>query len=174
MERKSDLSIEWLKENKEEIKKLLLDSYIWKSLDITYHPPRVHRLYTDYKGFRINLHKIFPCDEGEALLHPHPWPSVMKVLAGSPYEMGIGHCDGNDPRDVKIDCRLRCKEGFTYEMLDKDGWHYVRPINLPSYSIMVTGKPWNRVSIDIEIGERIELDVDTKDQILEHFKEHWK
>jgi hypothetical protein len=35
---------------------------------------------------------------------------------------------------------------FRYEMTDPDAWHYVRPLNEPTMSLMVTGQPWDRPS----------------------------
>ena len=31
-------------------------------------------------------------------------------------------------------------------MTDPDAWHYVRPLGGPTFSLMVTGKPWDRPS----------------------------
>lgn len=36
--------------------------------------------------------------------------------------------------------------GTTYEMVERDGWHSVRPIDAPVLSLMVAGKPWERWS----------------------------
>jgi hypothetical protein len=33
-----------------------------------------------------------------------------------------------------------------YEMMHPDSWHYVRPLDGPTLSVMVTGQPWDRAS----------------------------
>lgn len=110
-----------------------------KDLYVDYHHPMVERLWMDWEGYRIYLHCIHPCEPGEALYHPHPWPSAIHILDGK-YEMGLGYGKENPP----IAATIVADSGTQYEMLDPDGWHYVRPILEPSYSIMVTGKPWGR------------------------------
>ena len=125
---------------------LLLDSQekSWNSVLIDYHPPVVARLWRPYEDdYRIYLHQILPCNPGEALLHPHPWPSAMRVVLGT-YEMGIGY--GSGDAEPPLAATLLLSAGSAYEMIDKDAWHYVRPLNSPAYSVMVTGKPWQRES----------------------------
>lgn len=122
---------------------------IWESLDIDYHPPRVERLWTPWREYRIYLHKIHPCEPADALFHPHPWPSAMRVCSGT-YEMTVGYGKGQELPPVA--CRMIVRVGmapeasmaFWYEMTDPDAWHAVRPINAPCYTVMVTGKPWGR------------------------------
>jgi len=113
----------------------------WHSLYINYHPPVVERLWRQLGDHRVYLHRIHPCTPEQALFHPHPWPSAIRVLEGS-YEMGIGYGKGIDPPPVA--CKILANTAFCYEMIEPDGWHYVRPINAPSLSLMVTGKPWER------------------------------
>ena len=109
----------------------------WTTLDVDYEPPRVERIWCQVGAHRVQLHRIHPCDR--ALFHPHPWPSAVKVLSGR-CEMGLGHsADLLDPPEVAT-CILSA--GSEYEMLDPDGWHYVRPLGRPSLSIMVTAAPW--------------------------------
>lgn len=146
---------------------------IWESLDIDYHPPRVQRLYCDFMNYRINLHKIYPCKQEEALLHAHPWPSVMEVLPGAHYEMGIGYGEGNNPDTIKIACKVLSNKGFQYEMLDKNGWHYVRPVNGCTYTIMITGKPWGRTSPK-STKKLKKLHIDFQNEILNYFKLNFK
>lgn len=91
----------------------------------------------------------------------------MRVLSGT-YEMSVGY--GNGEELPPVACRLIVRAGqifknplfgmpleyvqpirdrenlFIYEMIDPDGWHSVRPINGPCYTVMVTGKPWERPS----------------------------
>lgn len=119
---------------------MLYSPEAWNSLDVSYEPPRVERLWKDWKdGHRIYLHRIHPCDT--ALFHPHPWPSAVKVLSGQ-YEMGIGYGKGQERPPVAALTVLTA--GATYAMTDPNGWHWVRPIGGPSLSLMVTGPKWER------------------------------
>ena len=113
----------------------------WNSMYINYHPPVVERLWRQIGDYRVYLHRIHPCSKEQALVHPHPWPSAIRVLKGC-YEMGIGYGKGMD--EPPIACKMIIEASFVYEMVEPDGWHYVRPIDEPSYSLMVTGKPWDR------------------------------
>jgi hypothetical protein len=113
----------------------------WNSVDINYHPPFVDRLWRQWKQYRIYLHRIYPCEPEQALFHPHPWPSAMHILKGN-YEMAIGY--GKGETTPPIAARIVTSSPFRYEMIDPDAWHYVRPIGVPAWTVMVTGTPWNR------------------------------
>lgn len=120
---------------------LLQDEAHWLSLYVDYHPPFVERLWTRWEDYRIYLHRIQPCNAGEALFHPHPWPSAMRVLEGE-YEMAVGFGAGLETPPIAA---LMISRGdFRYEMTHPDSWHYVRPLHRPTLSVMVTGKPWAR------------------------------
>jgi hypothetical protein len=122
---------------------LLRDEAGWQSVYIDYHPPTVERLWRQWREYRVSLHRIHPCGPGEALFHPHPWPSAMRILEGE-YEMAVGYGAGDDLPPVAA---LMIAAGdFRYEMTDPDAWHYVRPLGAPSLSLMVTGPPWQRSS----------------------------
>lgn len=56
--------------------------------------------------------------------------------------MGVGHSSTTEL--PKNDCVLRLSSGSLYEMTEPDGWHYVKPIGLTVYSLMVTGGKTNR------------------------------
>ena len=133
-----------------ELPTLLVDEAKWNSLDINYHPPRVERLWRSWGEYRISLHRIHPCDPKDALFHPHPWPSAMRVLDGV-YEMAIGYGAGSTPPPAAA--RIITRGDLRYEMTDIDGWHYVRPIERPAMTIMVTGKPWARDAAGAEPSE---------------------
>ena len=122
---------------------LLCDESAWQSLLVDYHPPSVERLWTSWQGYRVYLHRIHPCEHGEALFHPHPWPSAMRVLDGE-YEMAIGF--GAGTKTPPVAALLIARGDFRYEMTHPDSWHYVRPLGRPTLSLMVTGKPWERES----------------------------
>jgi hypothetical protein len=125
----------------EDLPRLLLDEAAWTGLFIDYHPPTVERLWLPWRDCRVYLHRIHPCAPGEALFHPHPWPSAMRILAGE-YEMAVGYGQGEAPPPVAA--LIIATGDFRYEMTDPDAWHYVRPLGRPTLSLMVTGKPWDR------------------------------
>lgn len=124
-----------------ELPSLLADASGWKSLDITYHPPRVERLWRPWRGCRVYLHRIHPCAPHESLFHPHPWASAMRILTGT-YEMDVGYGEGLV--DPPIAATLQLPAGSVYEMVTRNSWHCVRPIGGPTLSVMVTGAPWDR------------------------------
>lgn len=131
--------LDWIEEDLPDL--LFLQREAWKDVYVDYHAPFVERLWRPWKHYRIYLHRILPCASNEALFHPHPWPSAMKVVSGS-YEMAIGY--GSGMRAPPHAAKVILPKGSIYEMTEPDAWHYVRPIGGPSLSIMVTGEPWNR------------------------------
>jgi hypothetical protein len=135
--------LEVLAAAEKELPRLLLDELAWTGLFIDDHPPTVERLWAPWGDGRVFLHRIFPCAPGEALFHPHPWPSAMLVLAGE-YEMAVGYGKGDESPPVAA--LMIAKGDFRYEMTDPDAWHYVRPLAGPTLSVMVTGKPWGRTA----------------------------
>jgi hypothetical protein len=124
-----------------ELPALLEDAAAWRGLYIDYHPPTVERLWRNWNRYRLSLHRIYPCAAGEALFHPHPWPSAMRVLEGR-YEMAVGYGPGLEAPPIAA--RLMLGADSLYEMTHPDAWHYVRPLEAPSLSLMVTGPPWER------------------------------
>lgn len=122
---------------------LLQDETLWRSVLVDYHPPFVERLWCPWDDNRIYLHFIHPCSNTEALFHPHPWPSAMKILKGR-YEMAVGYGQGETAPPIAA--RLILEAESEYEMTNPDGWHFVRPLGEISVSLMVTGKPWSRPS----------------------------
>ena len=113
----------------------------WNGLYIDYEPPTVERLWMQDGDYRYYIHRIHPC--GDALFHPHGWPSAIKVVSGL-QKMEVGFGPGQDPPSVAM--TLMMHRGTTYEMVNPNGWHSVRPIGGPTLSLMVTGKPWDRWS----------------------------
>ena len=113
----------------------------WNSLDVDYEPPRVERLWWPFGGqYRLMLHRIHPCTE--ALWHPHPWPSAVEVVEEA-YEMGVSYHGPEEPLVTMV-----LKAGSSYEMLNPKAWHYVRPLEKPSLSIMVIGQPYEKQVYD--------------------------
>ncbi len=128
-----------------ELPELLLAEGRWKSVFINYHHPFVERIWANFYDYRIYLHKVHPCETSESLIHPHPWPSGIKILSEDvDYEMGIGYGVGED--NPTMVAKMIMRGGSEYEMTHPDGWHYVRPINKPVMSLMITGQPWDRPS----------------------------
>jgi hypothetical protein len=115
----------------------------WQSLQVDYHAPFVDRLWREWRGHRLSLHRIHPCEANDALFHPHPWPSAMRVLEGT-YEMGVGW--GRGETTPPIAARIIASGRMEYEMTDPDAWHYVRPLGSPAMTVMLSGAPWTRWS----------------------------
>lgn len=117
---------------------LLTSPTLWNTLDVDYEPPRVERLWHQFDDtYRVYLHRTHPCEKG--LFHPHPWPSAVHVLSGQ-YLMDVGWSEAAGPPPVAATIKL-CGDA-EYEMLDPRGWHSVRPLAVPSLSVMITGRPW--------------------------------
>lgn len=136
----------------------------WNSLHVTYEPPEVERLWRQWGEYRIFLHRIHPCDR--PLFHPHPWPSIARVLAGV-YEMKVGHGAGLDEPPVAM--TILAGPGTIYAMTERDCWHSVRPISGPSYSLMVAGKPWGREMPRAEHPPQGPLAPERRDELLRAF-----
>ena len=132
---------------------MMKDPSIWKSLDINYHPPRVERLYTDYDGYRICLHKIYSCKNGEALYHPHPWSAAFHILDGK-YETGFGYSETED--EPKILSKVITIGEMYYEMTDPNTWHYVKPFQQHDfcYSIMLSGDKFENINPAVKKADR--------------------
>lgn len=154
-----------------ELPNLLRNEALWKSVYVDYHKPFVKRLWTNFlfdgKNYRIYLHEIEPCDINEALFHPHPWPSIMKLLSGS-YQMNVGYGEGLESPIVAV--KLELPTGTVYEMSEVNGWHAVAPLSDSSFSLMITGEPWKRESHK-STKSLSELSFSEQNKILNFFKE---
>lgn len=157
--------------------KLIEDRQAWQSLDVDYEPPRVERVWRDYDlegtPVRICLHRIHPCER--ALMHPHPWPSAMRVVDGS-YEMivGEGGVDGlSGTQGYHKIATVILTKGAAYEMVDTAAWHNVRPVGDVAYSLMIMGPKYNRSPFDhSKFGQGQELQplpAVTVDELLGYF-----
>lgn len=147
-----DAMLERLDTMLHELPALLASTDGWRGLRIDYHPPFVDRAWRPWHDCRISLHRIHPCPPGAALLHPHPWPSAMKILAGH-YEMAVGY--GAGVVRPPIAARIILPAGATYEMVDRDAWHDVRPLDGPVLSVMLSGAPWDRaMPVEPEVPQR--------------------
>jgi hypothetical protein len=162
--------LERLNQIERELPDLLRDESKWNSLFVDYHPLTVERLWREMGDYRVCLHKIHPCKPEEALFHPHSWPSTMKLLAGR-YDIGIGY--GIGEQEPPIATRIIMVKGSIYEMSEKHGWHYVAPIDNPVFSLMVTGKPWERRSPRSE-KKLSELTMEQKRELFEFFRKAYE
>lgn len=148
---------------------LLTNESLWHSLYVDYAKPYVERVYTNWNGLRINLHRIKACESQEALFHPHPWPSAMRIVEGS-YEMGVGYSSTDEIPPAAATVVLPA--GAAYEMVHPDGWHYVHPLSNHSLTVMVSGEPWNRSSPKSNY-KLSELDPKIKYEIITLFKKFY-
>jgi len=177
---KNVITISILQSLEEDIKTLLDDLSIWKSLDVDYYPPRVERLYTSYMGYRIHLHVIHSTSE-KCLYHKHRWPAVFKQVKGS-YTMGITYSESeiesDDAHNLPTLAKFVINEGSYYEMTQTNCLHFVQPDNGVSLSIMMTkdGEMYEEASIRKEILNKTlnNLSVDRAIEILTEFKQHLK
>ena len=150
----------------------------WKTLFVNYHAPFVERLWRPFgDGNRLFLHCIYPCKAKEALLHPHPWPSAIRVLQGL-YGSVIGAGSGTETPPVVYETVVRASPGasYRYAMLHPDGWHAVIPLAGPVFSVMVTGKPWNRpipAVTEEAVGSLRELSLEQAEGLLATFREFY-
>lgn len=145
---------------------LLTSGAEWNTLDINYEKPHVQRVWRQIGDYRISLHRIFPCEIHECFFHPHPWPSAIKIESGR-YEMSIGYGSGLDPKTNIT--RLILPAGSYYEMTDFDAWHSVRPLDIPVMSLMITGKPWNRIMPKSDKIKLSSLSNQNRDEIMDYF-----
>jgi len=144
---------------KEKLPALLSDRENWKSLYVDYHPPLVERLYMDYEDVRISIHRLHKCEPSDALIHPHPWPAAFMVFGG--YQTAFGYSETIDaPENMS---RVIMNEGC-YEMMDKNLWHYVAPLET-CITIMVSGKPWGR-DMPIKPAEKLRALTDRERSLL--------
>lgn len=56
-------------------------------------------------------------------------------------------------------------------MTDPSAWHYVRPLMLPSYSIMLSGPPWKQRSPEEEKKDLSPLGTEEVNKMLATFRE---
>ncbi len=138
--------IDVLTELEKQLPEWLEQPELWNTLMIDYRPPKVERLWRQVGEYRLFLHCIYPCTKRQAFFHPHKWPSAVKILRGG-YEMGVGF--GKGIKRPKVSHTIYFGPGSGYEMLHRDAWHYVRPVDGPSFSTMITGKPWRRAMPDV-------------------------
>jgi len=134
----------------EELPTLLGQPEAWADMHIIYHPPRVERLWLQLESHRLFLHRIYPCARDQALWHPHPWPSAVRLLTGR-YEHAIAGTAVQDDGSgqavpTEVLSRMVLTAGCEYEMVHPQAWHVVRPLDKPSLSVMLVGAPYDSSS----------------------------
>lgn len=161
----------------DELPALLRDDVGWMSLDINYHPPFVERLWRQHGEYRIYLHRIHPCNRDQALMHPHPWPSATRVIDGT-YEMGIGYGGTINPNNPAfrepppVTATIYTAGGlFVYEMIDPQGWHYVRPVAGVVHSVMISGPKWPSPIQTVPVPKMGPLPPHALHSVLGYFRE---
>lgn len=164
--------IQILKQVEKKLPALLKQEDLWQTLNINYEKPHVERVWcpwVDYLGnhYRINLHRIHPCEYHEAFFHPHPWASAMRILAGK-YEMSVGY--GRGLVTPPVAATLILEKGSMYEMTDPDSWHYVRPLDEPVMSLMITSYPWKRAMPKSDKVVLSTLSDEAKKEIIQYFR----
>lgn len=127
----------------------------WQSLDVTYQPPHVERIYTvldeqsefypfpgGTRRLRVSLHLIHECAMEDALFHPHPWQSAFVILDGA-YEMRHGYSSTLDA-PVEFTQMSHSRNHLpNYAMTFRDEWHAVAPTGKRVLSIMINGEPYS-------------------------------
>ena len=136
------MMIDKLKRAEYALPELLQNSDIWQTLDVDYFPPRVERLWTQYdENHRLFIHVIHPTTE-PCLFHKHRWPAAFKMIEGE-YEMGIAYSEKEITSDeaykLPTISSFILSSGSYYEMINTHTLHYVRPLEEPSISLMLTG-----------------------------------
>jgi hypothetical protein len=136
-----------------ELPELLASSETWTGLQIDYHPPFVDRAWRPWRHCRLSIHRIYPCAREDALFHPHPWPSAMRLLSGR-YEMNLGYGAGTNAPPVTA--RVIATAGTRYAMIHRDAWHDVRPLDGPALTVMLSGPPWQRaMPVEPTVPQRV-------------------
>lgn len=150
----------------------------WNTMDVTYHPPHVERVWKQVNpSCRVFLHRIHSCDEDEALWHGHSWPSAVSVVSGM-YEHHVGYMiNGYDVADnskIVTLCKTVLRWGSYYEMTRAQAWHRVRPLSRSCLTIMVTGLPYAKSLVQPSLATPSEkqgpLSDKVRDEILDEFK----
>lgn len=143
----------------------------WRSMDITYFPPHVERLWTWWGDYQVRLHRTYPTPESTALWmgdvptnilwHPHKEPAAVYIVtgeclhrAGSENAVLVAHALG---------------ASMSYEMVHPEAFHAVEALRGPYDSIMVTGKPYvnPKAAAIVPEGPQPSLDKSREDALYE-------
>lgn len=139
----------------------------WVSTHVVYEEPHVHRLHVTWReNYRLSLHRIFPCTKGQPLFHVHPWPQAAKLVKGR-YEMGIGAAPGVVAPPIAVTALLVAPTA--YAMGHPDAWHYVRPLDEPVLTFMLTAAPWQR-EVNYTASKQPRLSPEDTESLLAAFR----
>ena len=152
---------------------MLEDPDQWESLDVDYHPPHVERLYMRIGSVQISLHRIYPCNPEEALLHPHPWPASFKIYKGR-YLTKIGYSSTEEPPTEFTSGVMA--PGSMLRMTNPNEWHMVAPLgDSPTYTMMTTSTPYAENEVNAGCKKATKklsaLSLSQKRDILNEFKQ---
>lgn len=148
---------------------LALYPKLWHSLVINRRKPHTYRLFTNFDGYRVCLHKFDACLTEEAFFHPHPWPAAFKVLYGG-YKMKLGL--SSDLESIpKLVAEFLMKSGSSYEITNPLTWHTVVPL-CTTYTAMINGPEWDydQKHISCKTTKGKDLDKMSEEEIEEELK----
>jgi hypothetical protein len=130
----------------------LLEKEEWLGRRAINNNPIIDRIYCTVDGIRVCLHMMYPCATYETMWHSHGWPSHIELVSGK-QQVGFALDDkeyhkkgitivptptaGINCPDIDEVMILSRRQG--YSMPVNKAWHYVRPLEGPSFSIMVNG-----------------------------------
>lgn len=174
--------IEDLKEIESILPDLIKSDDGWNGLYITYCKPIMYRLWRQHRENRIYIHRLLPCDTSEVYPHLHSWPCVVKIMSGV-QEMAAGCI--NETNNYIHSTNHWLKPGDTYSMTNPDAWHCIRPVSLPSISLMVGGPAFNKETLSKQHKDWFFTQKDSKDShrelnamevnhLLSEFKSAWE
>ena len=115
----------------------------WQTLMIDYEKPHVERVWRQSGEYRICLHRIHPCREEDAFLHPHAWPMASRILDGTYREKRATGLEAKS-RPPFSHFEVYRDASHAYEMVGPLLWHSVQPIEKVCMTLMVIGTPWHQ------------------------------
>lgn len=124
---------------------LLVDESAWNGVFADSEKPHLRRLWRQWGDYRLYLHHFTHCEPTEEFPHPHPWQMAVRILEGQ-YAMGTGRSANLDQPPILS--HQTYQAGDSYQMLDADEWHAIRPLDSEALTIMVAGPvvyPQNRI-----------------------------
>lgn len=128
---------EKLLEFEEILPELLTEKDAWKSINVNHQAPSVKRIWRNWQGYRINLHKLTKVDGKEEYFHSHPWPIAIRLLTGS-YQMCYEFVQDEQ---VMTGVEIITPE-TPYCMENPNDKHSIKLLDNTIYSLMINGKAW--------------------------------
>lgn len=143
----------------------------WSGLLADTEKPHLARVWRQWGENRISLHDFGPCAPGEVFPHPHEWDSAIRIVWAS-CEMAID--SSRDPAaPFEPFATFLLPEGAAYEMLGRQGRHWVRPTAGRGYrSVMVSGPPKyreNRLRVNTPSRMLDHLEIDSQLRLFRRF-----